>query len=248
MTALVIVTDDGAVRTIRLNRPEKKNALTLAMYADIAAALREADQSDAIRCTIIAGVPGAFCAGNDITDFLNASSGGLDARTPDFLHTLARRQKPLVAAVDGVAVGVGTTMLFHCDHVVAGAGATLSTPFIRLGLIPEAASTLLAPMRMGYARAFSLLIMGRPLTAAEAKDAGIVNTIVDSGGVDATALKAAQEITALPPKTLAVARSLMRGHLDEVIKQIDTEAAHFRDLLQSDEARAAFAAFLARRK
>jgi enoyl-CoA hydratase/carnithine racemase len=248
MTALVIVTDDGAVRTIRLNRPEKKNALTLAMYADIAAALREADQSDAIRCTIIAGVPGAFCAGNDITDFLNASSGGLDARTPDFLHTLARRQKPLVAAVDGVAVGVGTTMLFHCDHVVAGAGATLSTPFIRLGLIPEAASTLLAPMRMGYARAFSLLIMGRPLTAAEAKDAGIVNTIVDSGGVDATALKAAQEITALPPKTLAVARSLMRGHLDEVIKQIDTEAAHFRDLLQSDEARVAFAAFLARRK
>jgi enoyl-CoA hydratase/carnithine racemase len=248
MTALVIVTDDGAVRTIRLNRPEKKNALTLAMYADIAAALREADQSDAIRCTIIAGVPGAFCVGNDITDFLNASSGGLDARTPDFLHTLARRQKPLVAAVDGVAVGVGTTMLFHCDHVVAGAGATLSTPFIRLGLIPEAASTLLAPMRMGYARAFSLLIMGRQLTAAEAKDAGIVNTIVDSGGVDATALKAAQEITALPPKTLAVARSLMRGHLDEVIKQIDTEAAHFRDLLQSDEARVAFAAFLARRK
>jgi enoyl-CoA hydratase/carnithine racemase len=248
MTALVMVTDDGAVRTIRLNRPDKKNALTLAMYADIAAALREADQSDAIRCTIIAGVPGAFCAGNDITDFLNASSGGLDTRTPEFLHTLARRQKPLVAAVDGVAVGVGTTMLFHCDHVVAGAGATLSTPFLRLGLIPEAASTLLAPMRMGYARAFSLLIMGRPLTAAEAKDAGIVNTIVDSPGVDATALKAAQEIAALPPKTLAVARSLMRGHLDEVIKQIDTEAAHFRDLLQSDEARAAFAAFLARRK
>ena len=248
MTALVMVTDDGAVRTIRLNRPEKKNALTLAMYADIAATLREADQSDAIRCSIIAGVPGAFCAGNDITDFLNASSGGLDTRTREFLHTLARRQKPLVAAVDGVAVGVGTTMLFHCDHVVAGAGATLSTPFLRLGLIPEAASTLLAPMRMGYARAFSLLIMGRPLTAAEAKDAGIVNTIVDSAGVDATALKAAQEIAALPPKTLAVARSLMRGHLDEVIKQNDTEAAHFRDLLQSDEARAAFAAFLARRK
>ena len=248
MTALVMVTDDGAVRTIRLNRPEKKNALTLAMYADIAAALREADQSDAIRCSIIAGVPGAFCAGNDITDFLNASSGRLDTRTPEFLHTLARRQKPLVAAVDGVAVGVGTTMLFHCDHVVAGAGATLSTPFLRLGLIPEAASTLLAPMRMGYARAFSLLIMGRPLTAAEAKDAGIVNTIVDSAAVEATALKAAQEIAALPPKALAVALSLMRGHLDEVVKQIDTEATHFRDLLQSDEARAAFAAFLTRKK
>jgi len=249
MTADVMVTNEGAVRVIRLNRPEKKNALTHAMYADIARALREADHNDAIRCGVIAGVPGAFCAGNDITDFLNAASGGgLDSRTPEFLHTLAGRQKPLVAAVDGIAVGVGTTILFHCDHVVASTGATLSTPFLKLGLIPEAGSTLLAPMRMGYARAFSLLVMGRPLTATEAKDAGIVNTIVDSADVEATALKAAQEIAALPPKTLAVARSLMRGRLDEVIKQIDAEAAHFRGLLQSDEARAAFAAFLARKK
>jgi enoyl-CoA hydratase/carnithine racemase len=248
MSAAVTVTDDGAVRVIRLNRPEKKNALTLAMYGEMTRALREAEQSPAIRCSVIAGVPGAFCAGNDITDFLNASSGGLDPRAHEFLRALAERQKPLVAAVDGVAIGVGTTLLFHCDHVVAGTGTTLSTPFLKLGLIPEAGSTLLAPMRMGYARAFSLLIMGRPLGAAEAKDAGIVNTIVDSAEVDATALKAAQEIAALPPKTLAVARTLMRGHLDETLEQIDTEAAQFRDLLQSDEARAAFAAFLSRRK
>jgi enoyl-CoA hydratase/carnithine racemase len=248
MTAAVTVTDEGAVRVIRLNRPEKKNALTLAMYAEMTRALREADESDAIRCGVIAGAPGVFCAGNDLTDFLNAGSGGLDTRTPKFLHTLAQRQKPLVAAVDGIAIGVGTTMLFHCDHVVAGSGATLSTPFLKLGLIPEAGSTLLAPMRMGHARAFSLLIMGRPLTAVEAKEAGIVNTIVDSADVDAAALKAAQEIAALPPKTLAVARGLMRGHLDQVVKQIDTEAAHFRDLLHSDEARDAFTAFLARRK
>jgi len=242
------VTDEGGVRIIRLNRPEKKNALTLAMYADMTRALREADQSEAIRCVMIAGTPGAFCAGNDITDFLNASGGGIDARAHDFLHALARRQKPLVAAVNGVAIGVGTTMLFHCDHVVAGAGATLSTPFIKLGLIPEAASTLLAPMRMGYARAFSLLVMGRPMSAAQAKDAGIVNTVVDAAEVDGVALAAAKEIAALPPKTVAVTRSLMRGHLDEVAKRIDTESAHFRDLLQSDEARTAFAAFLARRK
>jgi enoyl-CoA hydratase/carnithine racemase len=248
MSVPVTVIDDGAVRIIRLNRPEKKNALTLAMYAEMTRALREAEEHEAIRCSLIAGVPGAFCAGNDIADFLNASSGGLDPRAHEFLRALAERQKPLVAAVDGIAVGVGTTMLFHCDHVVASTAATLSTPFLKLGLIPEAGSTLLAPMRMGYARAFSLLIMGRPLGAPEAKDAGIVNTIVDSAEVDATALKAAQEIAALPPKTLAVARMLMRGHLDEVLKQIDTEAAHFRDLLQSDEARAAFAAFLSRRK
>jgi enoyl-CoA hydratase/carnithine racemase len=247
-TDAVMVTDESAVRIIRLNRPEKKNALTLAMYGEVTRALHEADANAAIHCVMIAGSPGAFCAGNDITDFLQASGGGIDPRAHDFLHALARRQKPLVAAVNGVAIGVGTTMLLHCDYVVAGVTATLSTPFIKLGLIPEAASTLLAPMRMGYARAFSLLVMGQPLTAAEAKDAGIVNVVVDAAAVDDTALKAAREIAALPPKTLAVTRGLMRGHVDEVIKRIETESMHFRELLQSDEARTAFAAFLARRK
>jgi enoyl-CoA hydratase/carnithine racemase len=249
MSGAIVVTDDGAVRTIRLNRPEKKNALTLAMYTAMTEALREADQSDATRCVMFAGGPGAFCAGNDIGDFLKAAGGGLDPRGHDFLHALARNKKPMVAAVNGVAIGVGTTMLLHCDHVVAGAGATLSTPFLRLGLIPEAASTLLAPVRMGHARAFSMLVMGRPLSAAEAKDAGIVNTVVaDAAEVDGVALKAAQEIAALPPRTVAVTRSLMRGQEDAVIKQIDTESMHFKDLLKSDEARAAFQAFLARKK
>ena len=249
MSGAVTVTDEAGVRIIRLNRPEKKNALTLAMYADITRALREADESAAIRCVMIAGAPGAFCAGNDIADFLAAAmGGGHNTHATDFLRALAQGRKPLVAAVGGIAVGIGTTMLFHCDHVVAGIGATLSTPFIRLGLIPEAASTLLAPLRMGYARAFSLLVMGRPLSAAEAKDAGIVNTVVDAAAVDDVALTAAKEIAALPPKTVAVTRGLMRGQLDDVIKQIDTESALFRELLQSDEARAAFAAFLARKK
>jgi enoyl-CoA hydratase/carnithine racemase len=139
-------------------------------------------------------------------------------------------------------------MLFHCDHVIAGTDATLSTPFLKLGLIPEAASTLLAPMRMGHSRAFSLLVMGRPLSAAEAREAGIVNTVVEPDAVEATALKAAREIAALPPTTVAVTRGLMRGHLDAVMKQIEAESSHFRDLLQSDEARSAFAAFLARKK
>lgn len=249
MSSAVVVTDDGAVRTIRLNRPEKKNALTLAMYADMMAALREANQSDAIRCVIFAGAPGVFCAGNDISDFMGAAlGGGLDTRTIDFLHELGRNQKPVVAAVGGIAVGIGTTMLFHCDHVVAAADATLSTPFLKLGLAPELASTLLAPMRMGYARAFSLLIMGRPLSAAEAKDVGIVNTVVDAAAVDAVAFKAAQEIAALPPGALAASRRLMRSHSDEVMQRIDAEAELFKKLLQSDEARAAFQAFFARKK
>jgi len=248
MSSDVAVTDDGAVRVIRLNRPEKKNALTRAMYGAVTEAIRESDQNEAIRCLVIAGHAGAFCAGNDITDFLSAAQGDLDPRAHQFLLALARRQKPLVAAVNGVAVGVGTTLLLHCDHVVAGTTATLSTPFIKLGLIPEAGSTLLAPMRMGHARAFSMLIMGRPLTAAEAKDAGIVNTVVDPAQVDDIALDAAREIAALPPRTVAVTRGLMRSHLDDVLKQIHAELTHFKELLQSDEARAAFTAFLARRK
>jgi enoyl-CoA hydratase/carnithine racemase len=249
MSDPVIVTDDGAVRIIRMNRPEKKNALTLAMYGEMTRALHEADKSDTIRCVMFAGAPGAFCAGNDITDFLKAATGGgLDPRALEFLKALARSQKPMVAAISGVAIGIGTTMLFHCDHVVAGTGATFSTPFLKLALIPEAASTLLAPMRMGYARAFSLLVMGRPLSAEEARDAGLVNTVVDSATVDDAALKAAHEIAALPPGALAVARGLMRSHVDDVIKQIDAESMHFRDLLRSDEARAAFQAFLARKK
>jgi enoyl-CoA hydratase/carnithine racemase len=244
----VTVTDDGPVRVIRLNRPQKKNALTRAMYNAVSEAIRQSDKDDAIRCLVIAGAREVFCAGNDIGDFLNASSGGLDASGHSFLHTLTLRQKPMVAAVNGAAIGVGVTMLLHCEQVVAGTTATLSTPFIRLGLIPEAASTLLAPMRMGYSRAFSMLVMGRPLTAAEAKDAGIVNAVVDPAQVDDVALATAREIAALPPKTVAVTRNLMRGHLDDVIKQIDAESKHFKDLLSSDEARAAFSTFLARKK
>ena len=249
MTEPVAVTDEGAVRTIRINRPEKKNALTVAMYGAMTKALREADLSDAIRCVMFAGAPGAFCAGNDIADFMQAAAGGRwETTAVDFLKALASSRKPLVAAVDGVAIGIGTTMLFHCDHVVAGADAMLSTPFLKLGLIPEAASTLLAPQRLGHARAFSLLVMGRPLSAAEAKEAGLVNSVVEHALVDDVARKAAHDIAALPPRALAVARRLMRGHGDAIVNQIEAETAHFGELLKSDEARAAFQAFFARKK
>jgi len=250
MTEHFVVKDDGAVRLIRLNRADKKNALTLAMYAAMTEALQDANKQNTIRCVMFAGSPDVFCAGNDIADFLKAAQGGgLDPRANDFIHALAHNEKPLVAAVNGPAVGLGTTMLLHCDHVVAGPGAALSTPFLKLGLIPEAASTLLAPLRMGHARAFSLLVMGRPLSAAEAKEAGIVNTVVDDpAAVDDVAFKAAQEIAALPPHALAVTRKLMRGRMDDVLKQMDAESAHYKKLLQSDEARMAFQAFFARKK
>ncbi len=248
MTDEVIVTDDGGIRTIRMNRPDKKNALTQPMYAAMTQALREANTDPAIRCVIFCGVPGAFCAGSDIGDFLKAAEGGLNPITREFLDALAKNQKPVVAAVGGLAVGIGTTMLFHCDHVVASTEATFSTPFLKLALVPEAASSLLAPLRMGHARAFSMLVMGRPLSAAEARDAGIVNTVVDAAELDATALKAAREIAALPPGAVAVSRRLLRGETDDIEKRIEIEAGHFKERLKSDEARAAFQAFLSRKK
>lgn len=249
MPESVEVIDDDSIRIIRMNRPEKKNALTQPMYSAMTAALSEAGKDDAIRCVMFAGGPEAFSAGADISEFLeSAKTGALRPKTIEFLNALAKSQKPMVAAVGGLAVGIGTTMLFHCDHVVASTNATFSTPFSRLGLIPEAASSLLAPMRMGYARAFALLVMGRAMSAAEAKEAGLVNTLVDPAIVDMMALQAAREIASLPPGAVAVARRLMRGPIDGVLAQIETEVAHFKERLQSAEARAAFEGFLARKK
>src|SRR5262245_9135545 len=153
-----------------MNRPDKKNALTLAMYEAMTAAFEGANADDSVRCVLIAGVPGAFSAGNDLTDFLKAaeSTGGLNHPALRFLSALIRCNKPMVAAVSGVAVGVGTTMLFHCDFVIAGSDASFSTPFVSLGLIPEAASSLLAPRLMGQRRAFGLLVMGHGLKATHA--------------------------------------------------------------------------------
>ncbi len=188
MTDEIVTTQANGVWTIRMNRPEKKNALTQPMYAAMTQALSQAEANDAIRCIVLVGGPGAFCAGSDISDFQKRAEGGLKPVTVDFLHALAGNPKPLLAAVDGLAIGIGTTMLLHCDYVVAAAGATFATPFTKLGLIPEAASSLLGPMRMGHARAFALLVMGRPMSAEEAKAAGLINSVVDPAALEETVL------------------------------------------------------------
>ena len=246
--SLIIVTDDGPLRTVRMNRPEKKNALTRPMYEAMSAALTE--KREGLRCIVILGNESGFTAGNDIGDFLAAaqSGGALEGRTSNFLHDLARCETPLVAGVNGVAVGIGTTMLLHCDHVVAASDARLSTPFVALGLLPEAASTLLGPRLMGYARAFELFVMGRPFSAEEAKAAGLVNRVVAPQELEAAALAAAREIAALPPEGVRIARRLMRGPVDETIKRIDEEVAIFGERLTSPEAKAAFRAFLERKR
>jgi enoyl-CoA hydratase/carnithine racemase len=150
--------------------------------------------------------------------------------------------------VQGLAVGVGTTMLLHCDHVVAGTDARFSTPFVNLGLVPEAASSLLAPRLMGHRRAFELLVMGRPLDPAAAQACGLINAVVAPGDVDAEAMKAARDIAALPAEALAAARRLMRATPDDIVARIDEEAHLFRERLQSVEARGAFNAFLTRKR
>jgi enoyl-CoA hydratase/carnithine racemase len=249
MTGHVIVTDADGIRTIRMNRPDKKNALTLAMYEAMAVALEGANANDAVHCVLIAGVPGAFSAGNDLADFRDSAqgSGGLGSALR-FLSALVRNGKPLVAAVGGVAVGVGATMLFHCDYVVAGTDARLSTPFVGLGLVPEAASTLLAPLLMGQRRAFELLVMGHPLDATNAKEFGIANAVVAPEEVEAEALKAAREIAALPAGAVALSRGLMRGATEAMLARIDEEARMLGERLRSPEAKAALEAFFARRR
>ena len=245
----IIVSDDGAVRTLRMNRPEKKNALTLSMYEGMAEAIEGAAARDDLRCLLITGHETGFCAGNDIGDFVEmTTSGALGAPILRFLHALNRSEKPLVAAVAGRAVGVGTTMLLHCDHVVAAEDAMLSTPFVALGLVPEAASSLIAPRLMGHARAFELLVMGRPLTATAAKEAGIVNTVVAAAELESAALAAVREIAALPPHAVAASRRLMRGAQAQIDGHIEAEAEAFRKRLVSPEAKAAFAAFLNKKK
>ena len=250
MSELIVVTDDGPVRMVRMNRPDKKNALTMAMYDAMAAAIEDASSNAALRCLLIAGHPTAFCAGNDIGDLLKAAGAGGALGQPilRFLYALARCDKPLVAAVRGNAIGVGTTMLMHCDHVVASHDARFATPFVGLGLVPEAASSLIAPRLMGQARAFSLLVMGRPLGADEAKAAGIVNTVVAPDAVETEAMQAAAEIAALPPQAVAASRRLMRGAPDEIVARIDQEAVEFKARLQSAEAQSAFMAFMTRKR
>ena len=246
MTDQVIVTDEGAVRTIRMNRPEKKNALTSAMYDAMAEAIETAGGASPIRCIVIAGAPGAFSAGNDLGDFMKAATGGegLGNAVLRFLYSLARAERPLVAAVQGVAVGIGTTMMLHCDYAVAASDARFSTPFVALGLVPEAASSLIAPRVMGHRRAFELLVMGKPLSGEEAKACGLINQVAPADQVEAEAMKAAQAIAALPPEGVAISRRLMKGAPDEIVRRIDEEAEQFKLRLQSPEARKAFEAFL----
>jgi enoyl-CoA hydratase/carnithine racemase len=252
MSGQVIVTDEGATRVITLRRPEKKNAITRDMYRAMSHAIDTAQNNPDIRCMIITGGSGVFTAGNDLDDFLHDATARTEApRASDavkFLYSLAHNVKPVIAAVDGVAIGIGTTMLFHCDYVLASTHATFSTPFIHLGLVPEGASSLLMPRTMGYQRAFATLVMGRSMGAEDARIAGFVNVVVPPGHTEAEARKVAREICALPAEAVAISRKLIRLPPEDLTRRIDQESHLFGERMRSDEAIDAFRAFFARKK
>ena len=252
MTGHLIVTDEDAVRVITLRRPEKKNAITQEMYRRMSEAIDTAQSNPEIRCIMMSGGPGLFTAGNDLEDFLKDGTSNTGAprasNAVKFLYSLAHNVKPIIAAVDGIAIGIGTTMLFHCDYVVASTAATFSTPFIHLGLVPEGASSLLAPRAMGHQRAFAMLVMGRSLSAEDARTAGFVNAVVAPGQTEAEARKVAREISALPAEAVAISRKLLRPSPEDLTRRIDQEGLLFGERMRSSEGVAAFKSFFARKK
>jgi enoyl-CoA hydratase/carnithine racemase len=244
MAEHVTVAREGAVQIVRLNRPEKKNALTAAMYAALGDALRAAREDADIGATLVLGHPGIFCAGNDMADFLAASQGGGMLAAYALIEALAEHDKPLLAAVDGPAIGIGTTLMFHCDLVFASERAAFHTPFTDLGLLPEAGSSLLGPRTMGHARAFELLVAGAPFGAERAKEAGIVNHIVASEELEAAARASAEAIAKKPREAVRMAKRLLRGDPAPLKARMQEEGALFLERVRSDEARQAFMAFL----
>jgi len=237
------------ILTLRFNRPEKKNAITLAMYTTLADALQQADKDDSVRAVLITGTDGCFTSGNDVADFLNNPPTGDSSPALRFLTAISRAEKPIIAAVNGAAVGIGVTMLLHCDLVYAGASAIFSMPFVNMGLCPEGGSSLLMPRMMGHQRASELLLLGETFSAQAAHEAGIVNAVCHDGELPKTALSKARRLAAQPPAAVRVAKSLLKNdYAETLVKTINAEGACFIELLRSPEAIAAMRTFMERSK
>lgn len=236
------------VEVIRFNRPEKKNAITDAMYRTMIEVLQAANTDPDVRAIVFLGSDGCFSAGNDMADFMAFAMSGGQGRLAagDFLHALVDVEKPIVSGVDGLAIGIGTTLNLHCDLTVASSRSLFKTPFVDLALVPEAASSLLVPRIMGHQRAFALLAAGEGFSAEQALQAGLIWKVVPETNVEQETLKIAASLAAKPPKALKIARDLLRGDVAAVRERIDAEIVHFAAQLQSAEARAAFEAFMRR--
>lgn len=249
MTDHVTVDKANGILTITLSRPDKKNALTNEMYAHMADAINGANDDPESRVILIRGEGDMFTAGNDVGEFAATSNGenpNEERHVVRFLHAIAKTARPLVAAVNGRAVGVGTTMLLHCDYVVVSQDALLSTPFVNLALVPEAASTLQMPMRIGHVRAYEMFALGETVDAEQALAWGLANRVVAPRELHAEAMRVASLLATRPAGALMATKRLMR-RVDLVIGQMEAESAEFTERLRSPEAREAFAAFIERR-
>lgn len=248
MSDQIVATTSDRIGSIRINRPEKKNALTQEMYAALADALVAAEADAEVRVILISGTDTVFSAGNDIADFISNFTMEEQSPVVRFLRTLAGASKPVVAAVNGPAIGIGTTMLLHCDLVWCGRTARFQLPFVNLGLVPEAASSLILPQMLGHRRAAALLLLGEAFDAETALQSGIVNGVVDDDRVMESALASARMLAAKPPAALRLSKQLLkRWTRDQVREVMDAEARIFAEQLRSPEASEAVQAFLERR-
>ncbi|WP_090043765.1 enoyl-CoA hydratase [Limnohabitans sp. 2KL-27] len=245
----ILTHTDAGVMTITFNRLDKKNSITAAMYAAMADAVAQAGADPAVRVVVFQGHESIFSAGNDIGDFLNQPPTTQESPVFRFLRGIATFEKPLLAAVAGPAVGIGTTMLFHCDLVYAGDNAAFSMPFVNLGLCPEAASSLLAPRMFGYHRAAEALLMGEPFFAEAAQEVGLVNRVVPPTEVNGYAQAQARKLAAKPLTSLIATKRLMKsGYQQEVLQKMDEEGQSFGRMLLEPAAKEAFGAFMEKRK
>ena len=251
MSELIRRDTANGILTLTLNRPDKKNALTLAMYQSLADGITAADRDDATRCVLLQAEGDVFTAGNDLADFAAINAGDQAAehareRNNPFLQALANTTTPIVAAVNGRAVGIGTTMLLHCDLVFVAEDVLLTTPFVNLALVPEAASSRLLTARIGHARAFAMFVLGSAVNAEQAVAWGLANAVCPRAELRATARAAAEAVAARPPSAVTLTKSLMRDRA-AIADQMKAEGVHFAAQLKSAEAREAFAAFAEKR-
>jgi enoyl-CoA hydratase/carnithine racemase len=248
MDQIITEKRDGILR-IEINRPDKKNALTAAMYQAMADAITEAEADSKVRVVLIHGKSDLFTAGNDLQDFLDNRPRDENRPAFQFLRNISGAQKPIVAAVAGAAVGIGTTMLLHCDLVYAAPNTRLQLPFVNLGLVPEAASSLLLPALVGYQRAAELLLLGEPFSAQTAKEIGLVTAVVPEDVLLETALAQAKKLAQKPAASVRLTKQLMkRSFITAMAQQMELEIGHYGELLGAPEAKEAFTAFFEKRK
>jgi enoyl-CoA hydratase/carnithine racemase len=245
-TDLVEISVNDGVMEIVWNRPRKKNALSNAMYRAASAALARAEQDSSIRVVLLTSAGDSFTAGNDLADFAAAATGGEAPAGTGFIEAIAQFPKPLVAAVPGLAIGIGTTMLLHCDLVFVASDAKLTTPFINLALVPEAASSMLLPALLGHVRAFAMFALGESLTGSEAARLGLANAALPTPEVIPAARAAAKQLALRPPGAVMAAKKLMRDR-DAILRQLRAESAIFAERLRSPEAMEAIVAFQQKR-